>query len=586
MTHLRRFFYLSMSSFLVLFLLVGSSGHVYAEEEKMVPHAPDRKSGEGEGPFSQLIIQGATMIDGTGAPPQGPVDIVIEGNKIKKVGSLNGEIPEGAQVIDASGMYVLPGFVDTHAHIGGLAQGVSAEYVYKLWMAHGVTTVREPGSFNGIDWTLEEKERSEKNEIVAPRIYAYVSPGDWDKGELTNPEDARKYVRWAGKKGANGFKLREWDPPIMEALIDEAEKEKLGTTTHLVQTVVSADYIPNMAEWGLGSVEHWYGLPEALFDDQRIQDFTADYNYNNEYDRFSQAGRLWQEAAPPGSEKWNEVMDELLDQKLTMSPTFTIYEATRDQMRVRNEEWHEKYTSPSLQEFYEPSAESHGSFFFDWTTTDEVAWKENYKLWMEFINEYKNRGGRVTTGSDSGFIYRTYGFGYVRELELLQEAGFHPLEVIQAATMNGAELLSEENGEPMEFGMIRPGMLADLVLIEENPLHNFKYLYGTGALRLNEEEEKVERVGGVNYTIKDGIVYDAKQLLADVEKMVADEKENSPNTPTVELSSSSDRMVTQESNGDNKDYSLPASSWFWLFIPMPLVILGSVITLKRRRDKE
>ena len=66
----------------------------------------------------------------------------------------------------------------------------------------------------------------------------------------------------------------------------------------------------------------------------------------------------------------------------------------------------------------------------NWGTEQEVQWKENYRLWMTFVNEYKNRGGRVTAGSDNGFIYQTYGFGFIRELELLREAGFHPLEVI------------------------------------------------------------------------------------------------------------------------------------------------------------
>jgi imidazolonepropionase-like amidohydrolase len=140
---------------------------------------------------------------------------------------------------------------------------------------------------------------------------------------------------------------------------------------------------------------------------------------------------------------------------------------------------------------------------------------------MEFLNEYKNRGGRVTTGSDSGFIYKLYGFDYIRELELLQEAGFHPLEVIRAATFSGAEALTEPKGKTPDFGTVRPGMLADLVLVEENPLANLKVLYGTGAIRVNDETGNVERVGGVRYVIKDGIVYDAKRLLADVEKIVA-----------------------------------------------------------------
>lgn len=484
--------------------------------------APKRRPDEGEGPFEKLYLQGVTMIDGTGAPPRGPVSIVIEGNEIREVRSGVGEPSEEARVIDARGMYVMPGFVDTHAHIGGASQGTPAEYVYKLWMAHGVTTIRDPGSGNGVDWTLSEKERSADNEIVAPRIYSYIRPGMWDKGPVQTPEEARQFVRWADMKGVDGFKLSSSDPQVLAALMDEADQRQLGSAAHLQQTIVTRTNALDAARMGLGSLEHWYGLPEALLDDRTVQYFPFDYDYNNEYDRFSQAGRLWKQAALPDSEKWNAVMDELLDLGLTLSPTLTIYEATRDVMRAREAEWHETYTLPSLWDFFQPSLQNHGSFFFDWTTADEIEWKENYRLWMAFLNEYKNRGGRVSTGSDSGFIYKVYGFGYIRELELLQEAGFHPLEVIRSATMNGAELLSKENGVPMRYGIIRPGMLADLVLVEENPLHNLKTLYGTGTEKLNIETGKVERIGGVKYTIKDGIVYNAKQLLSDVEQIVAE----------------------------------------------------------------
>ena len=146
---------------------------------------------------------------------------------------------------------------------------------------------------------------------------------------------------------------------------------------------------------------------------------------------------------------------------------------------------------------------------------------------MAFINEYKNRGGRVTTGSDSGFIYKLYGFDYIRDLELLQEAGFHPLEAIRAATMHGAQLLHEPTNRRLEFGIVKPGLLADLVIVPENPVANLKVLYGTGAIKLNDQTNQPERVGGIKYTIKDGIVYDAKKLLADVEKMVEAAKRKS-----------------------------------------------------------
>ena len=138
---------------------------------------------------------------------------------------------------------------------------------------------------------------------------------------------------------------------------------------------------------------------------------------------------------------------------------------------------------------------------------------------MTFINEYKNRGGRVTAGSDDWFIYQTYGFGYIRELELLREAGFHPLEVIRSATLYGAQAL----GMDKEIGSVEVGKLADIVIVNANPLKNLQVLYGTGAIELSKDNKAI-RTGGILYTIKDGIIYDAKKLLLDVKQMVDEEK--------------------------------------------------------------
>ncbi|HVG24345.1 MAG TPA: amidohydrolase family protein [Thermoanaerobaculia bacterium] len=512
---------------------------------EVVPaYAPDRRPGEGDGPFKRLIIRGATVIDGSGAPPIGPMDVVIEGNKIVEVRSVGyPKVPvdasrrpaDATKEIDGSKMYVLPGFIDMHGHAGGVQQGTTAEYVFKLWLAHGVTTVREPGSGNGLEWTIHERDRSAKNEIAAPRIVPYVfTVADmWKGGAIDSPEQARKFVQWVAKNGGAGLKVigggdPVYDPDILAALIDEAKKQKLGTTTHLSQMGVARMNILQAARLGLDCMEHWYGLPESLFADRTIQDYPSGYNYLDEQHRFGEAGRLWRQAAPPGSEKWNAVMNELLGRGFTLDPTLTIYEASRDLMRAMRAEWHDRYTLPSLWKWYEPSRKAHGSYWFDWTTRDEVEWKNNYRLWMAFLNEYKNRGGRVTTGSDSGYIYKLYGFDYIRELELLQEAGFHPLEVIRAATFHGAEALAQPTGKKPQVGMVRAGMLADLVLVEENPLANLKVLYGTGAIRVNDETGKVERTAGVKYVIKDGIVYDAKQLLGDVERIVSDAKKGKP----------------------------------------------------------
>ncbi|MCZ6837238.1 MAG: amidohydrolase family protein [Planctomycetota bacterium] len=499
-------------------------------EPEGVPIAPDRPQGEGDGPYDRLILRGGILVDGTGAPPIGPMDIVIEGNKIMRVQSVgNPGMPidpekrpkaeEGDVELDVHGMYILPGFIDMHGHMGGKSQGTSAEYVFKLWMAHGITTIRDPGSGNGVEWSVEHKRRSAANEITAPRIFAYIFFGAGHDGPFTTPDDARQWIKDMERAGADGFKFFGYRPDIMQAAIEQAKALGLRSACHHAQLNVTRVNVLDSARWGLTTMEHWYGLPEALFTDRVIQDYPLDYNYNNEMHRFGQAGRLWKQAAEPHSDHWNNVMNELLELDFTLVPTMTIYEASRDLMRVRRAEWHEEYTLPSLWNFYKPNRDSHGSYWFDWTTSDEIEWKRNYQLWMTFINEYKNRGGRVCTGSDSGFIYKLYGFDYIRELELLQEAGFHPLEVIRAATLMGAEAL----GVADQIGSIEPGKLADLVIVEENPIQNLKVLYGTGAIRVNKDNVPI-RVGGVKYTIKDGIVYDAKKLLEDVREIVAKSK--------------------------------------------------------------
>jgi N-acyl-D-aspartate/D-glutamate deacylase len=171
---------------------------------------PDRQEGEGEGPFERLIIRGATIIDGTGAPPRGPYDIVVEGNKIVQlvsVGVPNVAIkdenrPQNAtKEIDAHGSYVMPGFINLHAHVGGAAKSPNAEYPFKLWMAHGITTIRGVPAAN-VAWTQREKKRSAENKIVAPRIIAFHTLGqgeEWQGGSVHTSEKAKEWVQWCFK---------------------------------------------------------------------------------------------------------------------------------------------------------------------------------------------------------------------------------------------------------------------------------------------------------------------------------------------------------------------------------------------------
>ena len=515
-----------VSGVLILFLL--NLTLVFGQ----VKPAPDRS--QGEGPYDRLIIRGATLIDGTGGMPRGPVDIVIEENKIvdiKGVGTPMLPIdaknrPTGAtKEIDATGKYVMPGIIDLHIHTGSETKAPEAEYVYKLWLAHGITTVRGVPS-GDLEWSLSEKKRSAQNKIAAPRMISFHRPGsgkEWKDRKILTPADAKEWVQYAHKKGVDGLKLGSHRPEIMKALLDEANKLGMGSTAHLAQTGVAQMNAIDAARLGLTGMTHFYGLFESMYENLDVQPWPVDMNYNNEQHRFGQVARQWN-MVKPGGEKWNALLEEFLELDYFLNPTMAIYSAGRDVMRARNADWHSKYTLPTLMDYFQPSRENHGAYWFYWTTHDEVAWKKFYQVWMQFLNDYKNRGGKVTVGSDAGFIYQTYGFTTIEEMEMLQEAGFHPLEVIRAATLHGAEEIFYPLKKPIEYGVVREGLLADLVVLDENPLENLKVLYGTGAVKLNDETRQVERVGGVEYTIKDGIVYDAKALLKDVEQMVEKQK--------------------------------------------------------------
>jgi len=509
---------------------------VQGQDPPQLNPAPNRGPEEGRGPFKTLVIRGAILIDGTGSPPQGPVDIIIENNRITGIRGAGtpglplkpNRPPQNAeQEIDATGMYVLPGFVDLHIHAGGEPKNPDAEYPYKLWLAHGITTVRGvPLASNQI--TVREKERSARNEIVAPRIFNYQRPGSgWEKGPVETPEAAREWVAWAARNGVDGVKIGSNTPrpEIMAALLREAKGYGMGSTAHLGQIGIAQMNALKAAQLGLGTVTHFYGHFEALLKDYVVQPWPVDQINNDEQMRFGQVARLWDKIYPPGSPEWNEYLKAHLKLGTTFDPTMTAYAASRDLMRMRSAYWHDKYTLPSLMDFYTPSRINHGSYFYYWTTADEIAWRNFYQVWFRLLNDYKKMGGRVTASEDAAFIYNTYGFGHIHELELLQEAGFHPLEVIQATTMNPALTLHEPKGKPIEFGVVRPGLLADLVIVDQNPLENLKVLYGTGALKLNDKTGKAEWVGGIKWTIKDGIVYDAKKLLADVARMVEKQKQ-------------------------------------------------------------
>ncbi|MBX2822204.1 MAG: amidohydrolase family protein [Rhodothermaceae bacterium] len=486
-----------------------------------------------DGPYDRLVIRGAMVLPGHGGPPVGPYDILIEGNRITEMVPFDPVTAErrgdtdrmtGDRIIDATGKYVMPGMVDLHMHLR--QDPMPLEYVYYLKLAHGVTTM-VPAPDRGLENGMEEAVLSAKNEILAPRLYpiwGWGSQTDYDRAFLEDPTNALLIAKEMVEKGAHVVSVGPWgwNPELLGAICKAVTEAGGITTYHIPPSTTSMTQAVDAARLGVTMIEHHYAYAESALDRQ-VQDFPRDYDYNDENARFRHAGMVWSETNK--ERLLTEVADSLAAYGVAMLPTRVVYEANRDILRAQSLPWHEKYTHQALVDWNGPNPAYHGAYHYDWTSDDEFYWSYAFDLWGDLIFEFNKRGGRVAYGTDDNYIWATPGFSNIRELQLLRETGMHTLEVLKSATFNSAKTLRQE-----ELGLVRPGYLADLVIVNESPLYNLRFMYSFGALTLDESGEMVRR-GGIEHTIKDGIVVENEKLMEEVEKMVASSKRDVAENP-------------------------------------------------------
>ena len=469
----------------------------------------------------RLTLRNVMVIYGAAKPPYGPVDIVIEDGRISSIGTSGSRLSGGGPSIDGMGRYVMPGIVNTHMHWHeerqpGMPQPI--QYERNLYLAAGVTTVREVGG--DFEQSKAWQAAASAHTIASPRILIYPVVA---KGRTGRPHEIRSWIRDIKRRGADGLKIVAVDRDQAAAILDEARTLGLRTAVHIgAEETTARDYI----ELGVTSIEHFYGIADAAI--TGVQRFPPHMNYSNEVHRFGHAGELYAQA---DRQKLSAIVADMATRQVAWSPTLSIYESARDVMRARTVPWFKDYLHPSLEAFFRPSHDNHGSFFLGWTSTQESHWKRQYRIWMDALLEFGRRGGRITTGDDAGYLYSMYGFGISRELELHEEAGFHPLEVIEHATWNGAQLLGLQD----DLGKVREGFIADLLVVNGNPLENLKLLnpYGTDVMTVNgrpvpndrsvapADEVKTVHGGAIEWTIKDGIPYHVPTLMREVRDMVA-----------------------------------------------------------------
>lgn len=487
------------------------------------------------GPYDRLLIRNAMIIPGHGGPAYGPADIIVERGKINRIISYNGVTGRPAstpavradRVVDATGMYVMPGLIDLHTHVR--EEPLPLQYVYDMKLVHGVTTMVN-GADRGWASALEQKRLSDENRLTAPRMYPIsnwgpigsrdpgTGPSMDQLGPWTDPAQAPALARQLIAGGAHVVRVGAlaWNAELFGAVCKAVYAAGGITTVHLPPSDIAVVNAVRAAELGVTQIEHHYGYAESALGGM-VQHFPPDYNYNDEAHRFRYAGEVWEEA--PDSVLFGSVVDRLVASGVSMVPTISTYESNRDINRAMGLPWHEVFTHAQLIDWYVANPENHASQHWDWTSRDEQRWSNAYKKWERLILEFQRRGGHLSYGADDPYLWNTSGIANIRELQLIQEAGLDPLEVIRSATYNAAKTLRRT-----DLGLVQTGFTADLIIVDGNPLENFRFMYAFGAQDM--VDGKIVRRGGIRWTIKEGVVFDNRMLVDEVVRMVAESKKN------------------------------------------------------------
>jgi imidazolonepropionase-like amidohydrolase len=411
--------------------------------------------------LAALVISGATVIDGTGAPPR-IADVVIEGERIVCVGPTCAR-PKGAKVIDAKGKYVIPGLVDMHAHLlthpwnekGELEARWDRPAMKQMLCAFlrmGVTTIRDPGSETGDAVMVRRLLREGK--IKGPRLF---TAGRILNASNFNPEpfvtvrteeQVRDEVRWQAAAGVDVIKVyASMPPPLVKAAIDEARKHGLPVIGHVQRTTWT-----EAARLGISGLEH--AAPWSI-------------EYVREADRAAAPDSLF------GRVYWLEHLDEnaidemiaeLAKHKVVVDPTL---------MAMHTKFWGDdpRYTNSPDNDLAPERIRKGwpaGRFTNGWTAEQYAASRKAWPRLLKLTKQMHDAGVMLVAGTDTPTPWIVPGASLHDELKLLNDAGIQPLDVITIATSNAARALKQEQ----QFGAVEQGLQADLVILDKNPLQD------------------------------------------------------------------------------------------------------------------
>jgi imidazolonepropionase-like amidohydrolase len=446
-----------------------------------------------------LVLEHVRVIDGTGAAPTEDQRIDIEGGKITRVEdtSLKHAYPSNAKVLDLSGKTVIPGLVGMHEHLfytspkGGRDRlplwGEMADSAPKLYLAGGVTTARTAGSMEPYT-DLNLKAMIDAGQIPGPKLRI---TGPYLGGYLgrapqmhtfTGPDDAARTVDYWAAEGVTSFKAyMDITPDELKAAIEHAHAKGLKVTGHLC-----AVGFREAAALGIDDLEHGIVVDTEFFPGKKpgICPDDADVDLAKNVDI---------ESAPV-----QEMIRDLASRHVAITSTLAVFEVSVPNRPPFLPPAYRHFTR--LSEALTPDALSSylavRSFIAEGNSPTDA---QLLKKEMQFERDFVKAGGLLLAGCDpTSFGGVIPGLGDQREVELLVEAGFTPVEAIHIATQNGAVFL----GEDATIGTIAAGKAADLVVIAGNPAN------------------KIEEIENVEMVFKDGVGYDPEKLIKSVAGLV------------------------------------------------------------------
>lgn len=434
-----------------------------------------------------LYLKGGTIIDGTGRLPF-PGNVVIRDGRIVSVDT-SAPVPDGAQVVDVSGRYILPGFTDMHAHVTFLHGNFSepdpgydravSEQVLKTLLAYGVTTVRNPAA-PAVDG-VKLRDDVADGTILGPRILTAGRPFDGDP--LSTENAIRAEVQREAKAGVNYIKVYASSTPQQTAwAIDEAHKDSMKVIGHLQDT----DWV-TAADLGIDFLTHAVSWsPEALPQDKR----TA---YKREEVQFGamKARIFWLENVEVNGPEMDGIIAALKTHHISVDPTLVAYETKFIPLDKYRSVQNVSLAPAAIQEDWRGIDMTRR-----WTPQDFVRMRQAWPKMLVIVARYYREGVLLITGSDLPNPWVVPGVSLHQEMELLAQAGIPAAAVLQMSTRNAALALGLER----EIGTVEAGKRADLVVLKENPLldirhtRSIKYVFSAGRLlepsKLLEEARK------------------------------------------------------------------------------------------------